>query len=110
MNQEKFDPSNPEYKKVEDLPQEHQVEFVNIEGGFVRKEAMKELKEAEVVAKGYSDDRPFMERITGKNNTTALDILKNQASWHDFMRGEDLAEFERMINQTIMSPNTSVED
>ncbi|MEK7128974.1 MAG: hypothetical protein AAB858_01360 [Patescibacteria group bacterium] len=37
MNPEKFDPSDPKYKKVEDLPEEHRGEFRNVkEGGFVR--------------------------------------------------------------------------
>lgn len=34
---EKFDPSNPEYKKVEDLPLEVQDNFMDVKGGFVRK-------------------------------------------------------------------------
>lgn len=44
---EKFNPSNPEYMKVEDLPVEHQGEFVNVEGGFVRKETAGRMETAQ---------------------------------------------------------------
>lgn len=33
---EKFDPYNPKYKKVEDLPKEEQGGFADVEGGFIR--------------------------------------------------------------------------
>lgn len=46
----KFNPSSPGYKKVEDLPQEHQAEFVDIEDDFVKKEAV-ENKEKAMVAR-----------------------------------------------------------
>ena len=37
---EKFDPTNPKYKKVEDLPKKQQDKFVDVpEGGFVKREA-----------------------------------------------------------------------
>ncbi len=36
---EKFNPSNPEYKKVEDLPKEEQKNFVDVGDGFVGREA-----------------------------------------------------------------------
>lgn len=46
---EKFNPSDPKYKKVEDLPKEEQGNFINEkEGdGFVRKEAVKKLSDTE---------------------------------------------------------------
>lgn len=34
---EKFDPSDPKYKKVEDLPEAEQKRFKNVEDGFVKK-------------------------------------------------------------------------
>lgn len=43
---EKFNPSNPEYKKVKDLPDEHRGEFIDVKsGGFVRKEVGKYEKD-----------------------------------------------------------------
>lgn len=46
----KFNPSSPEYKKVEDLPQGHQAEFADVEGGFVKKEAIENKEKAERMA------------------------------------------------------------
>lgn len=108
MNPEEFDPSNPEYKKVEDLPQEHQSEFSNVEGGFVRKEAVKELREAEASAKDWNSVRPFVERVTGKNKSTALDVLKRYAESADSFREEDIAEVNKIIDMEIETPGTSV--
>ena len=56
MNPEKFDPHNPEYKKVEDLPQEHQAEFLNVEGGFVRNTTVEDKEEAHIEALSFSDE------------------------------------------------------
>lgn len=44
MSKEQFDPNNPNYKKVEDLPSENQKNFTNIEGGFVQKSALEETR------------------------------------------------------------------
>jgi hypothetical protein len=52
MSKEMFNPSAPEYKKVEDLPKEEQGNFANVEGGFVKKEAKEELRDAETVIEG----------------------------------------------------------
>lgn len=75
MNQEKFDPHNPEYKKVEDLPQEQQAEFADVEGGFVRKEAIEEYRSAEAKTKQENSQRSFVDKSLGKNKMTSLDIL-----------------------------------
>ncbi len=46
---ESFNPSDEEYKKVEDLPEEHQGEFADVPeemgGGFVKKEAMENTEQ-----------------------------------------------------------------
>lgn len=40
MSKEQFNPSNPKFKKVEDLPEEERKNFADVKGGgFVRKEA-----------------------------------------------------------------------
>jgi len=62
MGIEKFNPSDEQYKKVEDLPKEHQNEFVNIPeeegGGFVREEAYDRFSEA--------DTRGTLEKVAAK--------------------------------------------
>jgi len=50
---EKFDPSNEEYKSIEDLPKEHQDEFANVEGGFVRKEVVEHEERLEKTAQRF---------------------------------------------------------
>lgn len=56
---------------------EYQEEFVNVEGGFVKKEAVEVLKEAEASAEERNSSRTFIERMTGKNKATPLDILRS---------------------------------
>lgn len=75
---EKFDPREAQYKKVEDLPQEHQSEFVNIPkvsekegGGFVNKEAMETYKSWEESAK--------MQKLNRNKEISPLDIGRERA-------------------------------
>lgn len=49
MSKEIFNPSAPQYRKVEDLPKEEKKNFANFEDGFVRKEAKEELSDAEKI-------------------------------------------------------------
>ena len=45
MKTETFNPRNPNFKKVSDLPPEHQEDFVDVEpSGFVDKEALDNLQ------------------------------------------------------------------
>lgn len=71
-----FNPSNPEYKKVEDLPQEEQSRFVNVEGGFVQKTALGKptKRPREIYASDKTYGRSFEEEalnfipyVTNKN-------------------------------------------
>ena len=43
---EKFNPFDPEYKKVADLPKEEQKNFKDVEGGFVKNTAFENIDEA----------------------------------------------------------------
>lgn len=52
MSKEIFNPNDSHYKKVEDLPEEEKKNFANVDGGFVRKEAKEELRNAETVMEG----------------------------------------------------------
>ena len=45
MEMPKFNPSNSEYKKVEDLPMEERENFKNVEGGFVKRSAIENTDE-----------------------------------------------------------------
>ena len=50
MNPEKFNPGDPRYKKVEDLPREIQDRYVNTEDGFVLKSAAERYESAKIEA------------------------------------------------------------
>ncbi len=65
---EKFDPSDPKYKKVEDLPKEEQGDFVDVNDGFVGKEAalfQKNMQDVERVSRfsGYKPSVLESERV-----------------------------------------------
>ena len=47
---EQFNPYDKKYKKVEDLPEKEKGNFENVEGGFVRKDAARELADANLSA------------------------------------------------------------
>lgn len=66
MSKEIFNPSAPEFKKVEDLPEEEKSKFENVEGGFVRKEAKEELENAQKVVE--------LANVLKKAGVTAKDI------------------------------------
>lgn len=97
MSEKMFDPSNAQYKEVNDLPKEEQGKFADIEkGGFVRKEAKEEFddakkivelanqfKEAGIDVKELLDKRrrPIMREIGQalRDGKTAMDILQDRA-------------------------------
>ena len=76
---EKFDPTNPEYKKVSDLPEEEKNNFVDVpDGGFVKKEANEYL----------SENRPIYDNgKTYSLETEALD-LNNYAENRNYFINE----------------------
>ncbi len=98
MSERMFNPGNPEYKRVGDLPKEERKNFANEDGGgFVRKEAKEEFddvkkivelaklfKEADIDVKELLDKRmkSRMTREIGeaiKDNKTAMDIMQERA-------------------------------
>lgn len=73
MSEKKFDPTNPEYKKVEDLPKEHQDDFVNVSGGgFIGKSAEINLDRSRRLAEGED----FVFEIVNKFNEIKEEIKK----------------------------------
>lgn len=49
-NQAAFDPSDPKYKRVEDLPESERGNYVNVDGGFITKSATRVDKQANFIA------------------------------------------------------------
>ncbi|EKE20916.1 MAG: hypothetical protein ACD_7C00429G0006 [uncultured bacterium] len=46
---ELFNLFNKQYKKVDDLPEEHKKDFVNIANGFIKKEAVDKILKREAM-------------------------------------------------------------
>lgn len=98
MSEMMFNPSNAQYKKVEDLPKKEQEKFADVEeGGFVRKKAKEEFDEAKKIielanqfkaagvdVKQLLDKRKKSAMLKDiglaiKDNKTAMDILQERA-------------------------------
>ncbi len=87
MNREVFDPSDPKYQNVSDLPEEQQPRFTDLpDGGFVRAEAFKELEDAEVTASNKNNRRPLFDKLTNKNKLSAVDVIQEEATYQELKR------------------------
>jgi hypothetical protein len=80
MQGERFDPHDPEYEKVSDLPKEQQGKYVDINGGFVTKEAADiEKTYAEAAAEENKKipfyKKPFLEK---NEKATAEDMILDE--------------------------------
>ncbi len=73
---EKFNPTDPQFEHVTDLPIEEQSNFADYENGFVRKEAMQVLKDAEIKGKVGVMEKIFGEK---RKSISAVDVLSNKA-------------------------------
>lgn len=78
---ENFDPSNPEYKKVEDLPEKEQVNYRNLpNGGFITKEAAELQRTLEEDALKQNSNRGFIKRFLGGKGVEAIDLAHDIAN------------------------------
>ena len=84
---ENFNPKSPEYKKIEDLPEKEQNNFVNVEGGFVRKEAAKELSDAELSAEIANTLR--------KEGITSMDVLHKKAEEMEISMKDEIEKIKQ---------------
>ncbi|MFA5986804.1 MAG: hypothetical protein WC819_05675 [Parcubacteria group bacterium] len=99
---ENFDPYDPKYKSVKDLPGEEKEKYADLpEGGFVRKSAIRETEIANALAEEIrrkeDSQRPVMDKILGKNKSGHL--------LSDELRGPYDAHFERQENMTVDQKN-----
>ncbi|MDO8604711.1 MAG: hypothetical protein Q7K40_04960 [bacterium] len=84
MNPEKnFNPSNPEYKEVKDLPQEEQKNFVDVEGGFVMKEALEHVESANEDAALRNKRRGILQKLFNVSEVSELEVLHEEAFSED---------------------------
>lgn len=82
---ENFNPEDPQYKTVEDLPAEERPGFVNVEGGFVRQGTYDIKKAQEEAEKTGSQEQKKPEAAPTPRKETPLEFLRRA-------RGEDLAD------------------
>ncbi len=102
---EKFNPANPDFEKVSDLPIEKRGEFVNVKNkkgkveGFVKKEAMSAFKEAIDDAINMNNYRSLEEIIFNVNKMSAKDVLHDKAlddnTKYDYNKKRDNIENNR---------------
>jgi len=85
--EEKFNPEN--FRSYSELPEQEKENFVEVEGGFVRKEAAQLLQRAEEVAREINRNRSLIEKIFNKGAVNAIDVLHESA----------LFEFRSKINE-----------
>lgn len=95
MFKEAFNPSDPKYKRVRDLPKKEQENFVNAEnGGFVRKEAAKEMSDAQKTIElanqlkksGMSIEELFKIRTSSEEYEEARQVIKDEKTTTDILR------------------------
>ncbi|HRY59983.1 MAG TPA: hypothetical protein P5096_01235 [Patescibacteria group bacterium] len=87
---EKFDPSKPEYKKVEDLPEDQQPRFENVEGGgFVNKAAL-ELSKEDAQEKATKINEWVNSKRKGKyselDNPESSMVFENKIETYDILK------------------------
>lgn len=100
----KFDPSSPEYNKVEDLPKEHQKEFVDVKGGFVRRSALEVLKDAA----GWAEEVNITDWGFPTDPVEKTQFLQNEAWLEIGKRKEIQREIDEVINEIISSPVSQI--
>lgn len=103
---EKFDPSNDKYKKVEDLPEEEQSKFKNVEGGFVETTAIENEEKAESMAHAENNSRSESEATISRIREGSIESAdekgesagKKYDEEQGLLRLEKLGEDEGVLN------------
>lgn len=110
---EKFNPKDPKYKKVEDLPKEHQGEFVNIpKAGFTRKETITVMENADAQAREINKKRREgkspLARILDKLLKDEGEVLPLHVLHEEALSENKKKEREEMLNNTFKEIETGV--
>ncbi len=92
MEMPKFNPHNPEYKKVKDLPGEEQEKFDDFENGFVRKDAIEAWNFWENQSIKINNERGVIKKIFNLNQKTALDLARVEAEMENDSYSEKVSE------------------
>ena len=83
---EKFNPTDPSYRAIEDLPYEHQDKYVPYENGFVRKEAIEAWGFWEKEAKEKNENRFVLKRVFNLDFHDAMQLAMEEARVEDIER------------------------
>lgn len=93
---EGFNPHNDEYKIVEDLPQEQQAGFVNVDGGFVRKEAKELLDKTEAGIPKLT----LFQKMQGLESISGVDLLQ---MLEEMRKNREKIQMDKVLEIAIMS-------
>lgn len=93
MSKEKFDPYDPKYGKVEDLPEEQRRHFANVDGGFVKNEVLRyhdRVEKEQQENEGVVDKlRNVLENLLEGDGKTrkekVLAMIMQQATLHNIL-------------------------
>jgi hypothetical protein len=95
---EQFDPKDPKYKKVADLPEEKQDAFANVADGFITKKAAdydtNNKETANRLNKWYwaGGSRTNLEMLKGTGKMSEVDIAEDDARIENEHKDEDKAD------------------
>lgn len=118
---ENFSPHNPEYKKVDDLPEEERGKYTDLaNGGFARKSAVREKEVADALAavtrRNEDKNRPLLDKVLGINKSThsGLDELRGpydeNSRLQESMSAEEKAEeYKKMLDGEIHEQESQIE-
>jgi hypothetical protein len=77
---EQFNPSNPEYKEVNDLPNEERENYVDVaKNAFVKKSVLEAEEDAQQKANEINKARTITEKFLFKNKVNEMDVLQDEA-------------------------------
>lgn len=91
MSKEMFNPYDPKYKKVEDLPEKKQSDFRNYKDGFVGKDAFEEEYRIERVA------------------DSADHIKKSGIDINKIIKGKPKSQYSKELNQALIHNYTAMD-
>ncbi len=93
MGIEDFNPSSEAFGSTGDLPEDQQAKFVDVEGGFIRKEAAEYQERMSEEAKEKNDARGIFSRAFGMGKTSEDQLIREEAigenEWRDAINGNE---------------------
>ncbi len=90
VEQPQFDPHDPKYKKVEDLPKQYQRFFAESDNGFVLKQAKDHEEISDIKAMVRNQQRKFLDKLFGNNVASGADMMMEEAQIIDAIKNIEI--------------------